>query len=158
MQKKKITIKKIFINLSHYSDYSTNWIPSAVLTFDKRFHGVEMHPDDSIHKSMPRITQQWFIALVINLFLIGNKCVAAVSWTLYVMLNDWDWEYQSALSCCENTTQNFFSQLKRVKVIQNKLISLTTPMERVRAKIWWQHFTNEIIWSGGGGNPIYENV
>lgn len=61
------------------------------------------------------------------------------------MLNDWDREYQSALSCWENTTQIFVSQLKRVKVIQNKLISLTTPMERVRAKIWWQHFTNEII-------------
>lgn len=59
-----------------------------MLTFDKRFHKVEMHPEDSIHKSMPRITQQLFIAFVINLFLIGNKCVAAVSWTLYAMLND----------------------------------------------------------------------
>lgn len=151
-------LKKTLLTCHIIQITSTNWIPSAVLTFDKRFHGVEMHPDDSIHKSMPWITQQWFIALVINLFLIGNKCAAAVSWTLYVMLNDWDWEYQSALSCWENTTQFFFSQLKRVKVIQNKLISLTTPMERVRAKIWWQRFTNEIIWSGGGGNPIYENV
>lgn len=61
------------------------------------------------------------------------------------MLNDWDWEYLSALSCLENTTEKFFSELKRAKVIQNKLISITTPMERVRAKIWWQHFTNEII-------------
>lgn len=100
-------ILKIYIYWSHYSDYFYKLNSSAMLTFDKRFHKVEMHPEDSIHKSMPRITQQLFIAFVINLFLIGNKCVAAVSWTLYAMLNDFVREYQSAPSCWENTTQNF---------------------------------------------------
>lgn len=108
-----------------------------MLTFDKRFHKVEMHPEDSIHKSMPRITQQLFIAFVINLFLIENKCVAAVSWTLYAMLNDFVREYQSAPSCWENTTQNFSLSLKKLrslKVNSLLMIFLTTPMERVRAK------------------------